>query len=78
MTVGVPNEAITDGPHVQWNHIDGPLMTWAGGLHWLTGWERLGIWMGLTSVDAVAIKRFPRRAAIRAHLLNQEDSNAGR
>ncbi len=78
MTVGVPNKAITDGPHVQWNHIDGPLMTWAGGLHWLTWRERFRVfWFGVDEVDRIAIKRFPRRAAIRAHLLNQEDSNAG-
>jgi hypothetical protein len=40
-------------------HIDGPLMTWAGQLHWLTWRERLALWLGLTSVDVLAARHWP-------------------
>ena len=30
MHIGVPVEDLMKGPQVQWNHVDGPLMTWAG------------------------------------------------
>jgi len=43
MTVSVPKEAIASGPSVNWKHVDGPLMTWAGHLHWLTWGERMNL-----------------------------------
>lgn len=39
--VGVPAESVLAGAHIQWNHVEGPLLTWAGALHWLTLWERI-------------------------------------
>ncbi len=69
MGVAVPNEAITDGPDVTWNHIDGPLMHWAGNMHWLTWRERLRIASGYSTVDDVACERFPHLAKARARLL---------
>lgn len=62
----VPVSAVTGGPHVNWKHVDGPLMTWAGHLHWLTLGERLRIWLGWTTVDDVACTRWPKLAALRA------------
>jgi hypothetical protein len=39
-------------PHVQWNHIDGPLLTCRDGTpHWLTLWERLGLRAGFITLD---------------------------
>jgi hypothetical protein len=68
MTVSIPVEAITRGPNVEWRHIDGPLMTWAGNLHWLTWRERLALWLRLTTVDAVAVKLWPYLAQCRANI----------
>ena len=66
--LGVPNEAVTSGPTVEWRHIDGPLMFWAGHIHWLTFKERLRIWLRLTTVDGVASARWPHLSALRAAL----------
>ena len=68
MAYGVQNEAITDGPHVQWNHIDGPLMSWAGLLHWLTWREQISIFLKRRTVDDVACKRWPHLAKLRNEL----------
>jgi hypothetical protein len=59
--ISMPTEAFIEPPHVQWTHIDGPLMSWAGHLHWLTWRERLAIWLRLTSVEATAQKHWPQR-----------------
>ena len=64
--VSVPVEAITAGPHVTWEHIDGPLMSWAGQLHWLTWRERLRIFFRRATVDQIACERWPHLATIRA------------
>lgn len=69
MEVGVPNEAITGGPFVTWRHIDGPLMHWAGEMHWLTWRERFRIWIGRATVDQIACERWPYLAKARAQLL---------
>ena len=38
-------------PHIQWNHIDGPLLCCRDGTpHWLTKLERLWLKMGLTNI----------------------------
>ena len=66
--VSVPNEAITAWPHVVWKHIDGPLMSWAGHLHWLTTRERLRIFFRLATVDQIACERWPWLAKTRAEL----------
>jgi hypothetical protein len=67
MTVSVPIKAITSGPEVQWNHIDGPLMHWAGQMHWLTWGERFAIRLRRRTVDEVAAKRFPHLDQLRRH-----------
>lgn len=72
MNVSVPNEAVTAGPHVQWNHIDGPLMTWAGHLYWLTWGERIRIALWLTTVDKIASERWPYTAMRRRELLTEK------
>ena len=39
-------------PHIQWNHIDGPLLTCRdGSAHWLTLSQRLMLWLGLTTIE---------------------------
>lgn len=68
MSIGVPIEAITEGPSVIWKHIDGPMMVWAGQLHWLTWRERLLIWLGLETVDSIGCRRFPFLAGQRSKL----------
>jgi hypothetical protein len=68
MHVAVPNEAITAGPHVTWRHVDGPLMTWAGSMHWLTYRERLRIFFRLATVDQIACERWPQIAKLREKL----------
>jgi hypothetical protein len=72
--VQVPNESITAGPSVQWNHIDGPLMFWAGLMHWLTWRERFSIWIGRRTVDEVACERWPHLARTRAAISRAEST----
>lgn len=44
-------------PWIQMNHVDGPLLCMPdGSLHWLTLWERLLLWLDLTSAKALADK----------------------
>jgi hypothetical protein len=59
VNISVPNSAILEGPHVNWKHIDGPLMTWAGHLHWLTWGERLRLAFRLATIDDIAGKHWP-------------------
>jgi hypothetical protein len=41
-------------PHVNWKHIDGPLLYLTnGGLHWLTIRERIGCFFGLTTIEHI-------------------------
>lgn len=72
MNVSVPKEAILAGPEIQWHHVDGPLVHWAGGLHWLTLWERIQLRLGWTTVDEIGCKVWPRRAQARAHLRSHQ------
>jgi hypothetical protein len=58
-TIQVERSAILAGPHVNWKHIDGPLMTWAGEMHWFTMSERLGLFLRRTTVEAIATRRWP-------------------
>jgi len=62
-SVSVPKEAFDALPEVQWRHIDGPLMTWAGHAHWLTWGERFMLFFGATDLETIAFQRFHRRAA---------------
>lgn len=67
--LSVPKEAITEGPRVNWKHVDGPLMTWATLMHWLTWSERFQIYWGFATVDEVARKRWPVLSAKRDQIL---------
>lgn len=61
--VGVPREAAEADPTIKWKHIDGPMMTWAGHMHWLTWRERFLLWIGRETPESLAQKHWPRRAA---------------
>lgn len=67
-SISVPGRAVAEGPVVSWRHVDGPLMTWAGQMHWLTFRERLRICFGLATVDGIAAERWPYLAALREEL----------
>jgi hypothetical protein len=55
--VGVRQDRV---PSINWKHIDGPLLyTSDAGLHWLTYWERIKLFLGLT--DVATIDRARRR-----------------
>lgn len=62
--VHAPVNGITDAPRVQWNHCDGPLMTWCGELHWLTWGERLRIALGFATERDIAYRRWPHLAKL--------------
>ncbi len=48
-------------PCILVNHIDGPLLTFRDGqMHWLTIWERLQFWLGLTDAERLEKKLRPK------------------
>jgi hypothetical protein len=51
-----------------WNHIDGPLMEWAGFMHWLTWRQRLALWLRRKTIDQLACEQWPFLASSRAAL----------
>lgn len=67
--VSTPSVAVTEGPSVQWNHIDGPLLHWAGHMHWMTWRERFSIFFGLRTIDQIACARWPNIAELRTIIL---------
>lgn len=46
-------------PHINWKHVDGPLLVDRGRLHWLTWGERFLLMFGLTSIQDIVDRRFP-------------------
>jgi len=56
--VSMPYQAILDDPYIR-KHIDGPILCWAGRMHWLTLRERLLLWLGLSSAFSVADQVWP-------------------
>ena len=41
-------------PHIQWNHVDGPLLFCRDGTpHWLTMTERLWLRMGFININTL-------------------------
>lgn len=47
-------------PHLQMNHIDGPLLTFRDGqMHWLTWWERYRVWRGMDDAESIERRRRP-------------------
>lgn len=67
--IGVPKKAITNGPYLNRRHVDGPLLSWAGRMHWLTWRERLALFFRFETVDEVACKRWPDLARKRFDIL---------
>lgn len=59
--IDVPWEAFDALPVVDWDHVDGPVITWAGQIHWLTWEERFSLALKLTTPEGIAAKRFGRR-----------------
>lgn len=59
--VGIPLEALKAAPRVNWKHVDGPMLMWAGSVDWLTWRERIALWFGRESVESLAQKRWPIR-----------------
>lgn len=55
--VSMPLSAWFAPPHVTWNHVDGPLLSWRGGIHWLTWHERLALKFRRTTLQEIATKR---------------------
>ena len=44
----------TPEPHIQWNHVDGPvLICHDGSMHWLTMWERMALKFGFITVKSL-------------------------
>lgn len=68
MHIATPNEAVLAGPDVTWSHVDGPLLHWAGNIHWLTIFEWVRIFVRISTVDEVACKRWPHLAKAREAL----------
>jgi hypothetical protein len=61
MLVSVRGAALAEPPVILWSHIDGPLLSWATHLHWLTWWERICVFFGGESAESLAQKRWPQR-----------------
>jgi len=77
-SVQVPHSAILEGPHVNWKHIDGPLMSWAGEIHRLTLKERADIWLfGQKMVDDIASRRWPHLVRLREGLSRTTSQDQG-
>lgn len=53
--VGYPTDT---KPHVNWRHIDGPLLYCSSGkMHWLTLRERVRLFLGLDSIESINERR---------------------
>lgn len=73
--MSVPKEALIAKPHINWRHIDGPLMTWAGQMHWLTFGERIALAVKMTTATELAERLWPHLAKIkRFHRLQNTSS----
>ena len=59
MSISYPNDA---RPHIQVNHIDGPMLTMRDGrIHWLSLWERLLLVLRRTDAYKLERKHWARR-----------------
>lgn len=72
MSVYVMNSAITRGPDIQWVHIDGPVMHWAGHMHWLTFGQILALLFRRTSVYGLGAKVWPHLDHLRIVITEEE------
>ena len=75
MTESMPIEALYARPHINFRHIDGPMLMWAGNIHWLTWRERIALWLGRTDADRIARQYWPESTdwAAEALLVGWED-----
>ena len=74
--ISVLSQSIIDGPQLVKRHIDGPYITWAGFIKWLSFKERFMIWKGYKTVDDVAAKEWPELVELRENLMNDAIKNA--
>lgn len=56
---GIELSAFREAPEVR-RHIDGPVLQWAGRMHWLTLPERLYVFLGWDTPYTLARKHFGR------------------
>ena len=54
-------EALWAKPRINWKHVDGPMLMWAGHVDWLTWSERVRCWLGKDDAETLAQKRWPMR-----------------
>lgn len=67
----------TAWPHIQWNHIDGPLLVMRNGeLHWLTWRERFMFWLGWLTVEEVEEKYRPELRLLCAEAIDEAGRRA--
>ena len=65
-SVSVPTRAISAGPYINWRHVDGPMLSWAGQIHWLTWRERFSLFVRWQTVDHIACRRWPYLERLRS------------
>ena len=76
MQISVSREACLAPPEIMWGHIDGPMISWACYVDWLTWRERLMLWAGLTDVERLAWKRWPGREAWFERIVFERENKA--
>ena len=59
MGLELPVAAFRAPAYLNSKHIDGPLLSWAGQLHWLTWTERIALRLGLRTIEQIAEKVWP-------------------
>jgi len=64
MPIAIEAGAVLAPPRVQWNHVDGPYLTWACYGHWLTWRQRLKLRLKLVTVQDIANEVWPRRPSL--------------
>ncbi len=75
MSISMPIEALYARPRINWRHIDGPMLMWAGNVHWLTWRERIAFWFGRATAESIAQSRWPERKewAVEALIIGWEE-----
>lgn len=73
-TLEIESRAILEGPEARWDHVDGPMLYWAGHVHWLTWSERLALRLGMTTVEELGRQHWEWLETQRRYLI--EDARA--
>ena len=63
-SVGMPIEALLADAEINFNHVDGPYLQWAGVIHWLSLRERFAVFIGRTTANDLAQKHWGRNTRI--------------